>query len=589
MSASNTPSSLSAYKRLLSYTLAYKSYFIISFIGFGLFAAMEAQLINVLEYFVDRLEGRSSAPVMGLSSEVVSSLWFVPIAVVVLSCIRGIGSYLGNFYMSLVGLNVITNLRRQIFSHMVYLPQSFYDQRNSGELTSLLVYNIEQITGSVTNAVKTLFRDGMSVIWFLTSMLLINWKLTLAFICVAPILGGLMYIASKYFRKVSHKIQSAVGQVSHVATESIQGIKLVKSYGGEKYELERFDSATQQNLHYGTKFERVSAFQTPVLHIVLALALAVTFYLIMVLWDSDSSKAVVYATYAAAIAKPFRQLTKINSIIQKGLAASDTIFEVLDLKPEPNSGNTKLNAPKARIEFNDVHFGYHDDAPALNGISFHVEPGKTVALVGSSGSGKSTIVSLLLRFYDNQRGSICIDDNEIQNIELHNLREHIALVNQQTILFNDTIAANITYGSSANNELDANKIVEAAKQASAHEFISALPDGYNTIVGEDGARLSGGQRQRIAIARALYKNAPILILDEATSALDNESEKQIQAALDTLQAGRTTLVIAHRLSTIENADTILVLDNGRIVESGTHQTLLNKNGIYASLHQSQFS
>ncbi|ABD79651.1 lipid A export permease/ATP-binding protein MsbA [Saccharophagus degradans] len=586
MSTPAKPTSVESYKRLLSYAFKYKAYFIISFIGFGVFAAMEAQLINILEYFVDRLEGRPSAPVLGLSADVTSSLWFVPISVVVLSIIRGIGAYFGNFYMSLVGLNVITNLRRQIFSQMIYLPQSFYDTKNSGELISLLVYNIEQVTGSVTNAVKTLFRDGMSVAWFLAMMLIINWKLTLAFICVAPVLGGLMYIASKYFRKVSHKIQSAVGRVSHVATESIQGIKLVKSYGGEKYELDRFNDATNQNLHYGTKFERVSAFQTPVLHIVLALALAVTFYLIMILWDSDSSKAVVYATYAAAIAKPFRQLTKINSIIQKGLAAADTIFEVLDLQAEPNSGQQKLNAPKGRVELKDVHFGYNQDTPALNGISFAIEPGQTVALVGSSGSGKSTIVSLLLRFYDNQQGSITIDGTPIQSLELHNLREHIALVNQQTILFNDTIAANIAYGS---EHIDEARIQDAAKQANAHDFIMALPNGYQTPAGEDGSRLSGGQRQRIAIARALYKNAPILILDEATSALDNESEKQIQSALDELKQGRTTLVIAHRLSTIENADTILVMDNGRIVEAGNHQTLLDRSGVYANLYHSQFS
>lgn len=586
MSTPAKPTSIESYKRLLSYAFKYKIYFLISFIGFGVFAAMEAQLINILEFFVDRLEGRQSSPVMGLSAEATSSLWFVPISVVVLSIIRGFGGYFGNFYMSLVGLNVITNLRRQIFSQMIYLPQSFYDKKNSGELISLLVYNIEQVTGSVTNAVKTLFRDGMSVAWFLAMMLIINWKLTLAFICVAPILGGLMYLASKYFRKVSHKIQSAVGRVSHVATESIQGIKLVKSYGGEKYELDRFNDATNQNLHYGTKFERVSAFQTPVLHIVLAIALAITFYLIMILWDGDSSKAVVYATYAAAIAKPFRQLTKINSIIQKGLAAADTIFEVLDLTAEPDSGKLKLNAPKARVELKDVHFGYNQDAPALNGISFAIEPGQTVALVGSSGSGKSTIVSLLLRFYDNQQGSITIDGTPIQALELHNLREHIALVNQQTILFNDSIAANIAYGS---HHIDEARVHSAAKQANAHDFIMALPDGYQTPAGEDGSRLSGGQRQRIAIARALYKDAPILILDEATSALDNESEKQIQTALDELKQGRTTLVIAHRLSTIESADTILVMDNGRIVESGNHQALLDRSGIYANLYHSQFS
>ncbi|MDO6423472.1 lipid A export permease/ATP-binding protein MsbA [Saccharophagus degradans] len=586
MSTPAKPTSVESYKRLLSYAFKYKAYFIISFIGFGVFAAMEAQLVYILKFFLERLDGLQSEPVMWLSAEATSSMWFVPIAVIVLSIIRGFGSYFGNFYMSLVGLNVITNLRRQIFSQMIYLPQSFYDTKNSGELISLLVYNIEQVTGSVTNAVKTLFRDGMLVIFFLAKMLTINWKLTLAFICVAPILGGLMYIASRYFRKVSHKIQSAVGRVSHVATESIQGIKLVKSYGGEKYELDRFNDATNQNLHYGTKFERVSSFQTPVLHIVLAIALAITFYLIMLLWDGDSAEAVVFATLAASIAKPFRQLTKINSIIQKGLAAADTIFEVLDLKAESNSGQQKLNAPKGRVELKDVHFGYNQDTPALNGISFAIEPGQTVALVGSSGSGKSTIVSLLLRFYDNQQGSITIDGIPIQSLELHNLREHIALVNQQTILFNDTIAANIAYGS---EHIDEARIQDAAKQANAHDFIMALPNGYQTPAGEDGSRLSGGQRQRIAIARALYKNAPILILDEATSALDNESEKQIQSALDELKQGRTTLVIAHRLSTIESADTILVMDNGRIVEAGNHQTLLDRSGVYANLYHSQFS
>ncbi len=580
------PPQNSLYRRLLSYAFQYKFFLLVSVLGFALFAGMEAALVATMEYFIDRLEGRPSDPLFNLSAEVTSSLYFVPAAVIALSLLRGIGSYLGNYFMSRVGLNVVNVLRKTVFSHMLYLPQNFFDQRNSGELVSLIIYNIEQVTGSVTNALKILFRDGFSVIFFLTAMIIINWKLTLIFFVIAPILGGVIYVASNYFRKKSRRIQNAVGQVTHISTEALQGIKLVKSYLGEDYERTRFNDATDNNLALSTKFERVKALQTPVLHIIIAIALACIFYLVMTIWTGDSSSAVVYVSFAGMIAKPFRQLSTINSVIQKGIAAAETIFFVIDSHAEVDTGNKQLDNITGRIEFKNVSFAYNEENTALDNISLNIAPGETVALVGASGSGKTTIASLLLRFYNPTAGDICIDGTPLDHIALESLRNNIALVNQQTILFNDSVRANIAYGKKLQH-IGEDDIQTAAKDAYAHGFIESLEEGFNTEVGEDGALLSGGQRQRLAIARGLLKNAPILILDEATSALDNESEKQIQNALEKLKQGRTTLIIAHRLSTIENADRIVVLEHGKIVEEGNHATLLAKGGYYANLHNTQ--
>lgn len=600
------------YKRVLRYTLTYKRFFILSVLGFCLFASMEMMLIKMLEFFVDRLEGRPSTAITVIPSMwelnpiVIPSQWtslilFVPIGIIVLSFVRGIGSFFGNFFLGLVGLNVVTDMRRDTFSKMILLPQRFFDERNSGELLSLIIYNIEQVAGSVTDAIKVIFRDGLQVVFFLGAMFYINWKITLVFLGAAPLIGAIVYLASQYFRKISHKIQNAVGKISHVATESIQGVKLVKSFSGQEYEKNRFKQALEKNLTLGEKFSRVNAIQTPLLHFILAIALAIVFYIISIFWEGNSSTAIVFASLAGAVTKPFRQLSRINSLIQKGMAAADTVFNVLDMNDEKNDGTKTLARAKGQIEFKDVEFSYlpissreakQGSSPnndrALNRVSFKVNAGQNIALVGSSGSGKSTITNLLLRFYNPQKGNVLIDGNNINDLTLDSLRANIALVNQQTILFNDTIFANIGYG----GQLDENqeeKIIEAAKLANAHEFISDLPNGYNTLAGEDGARLSGGQRQRIAIARALYKNAPILILDEATSALDNESESRIQSALDTLKHNRTTLTVAHRLSTIEHADMILVMDQGEIIETGTHKTLLAHEGAYAKLYHSQFS
>ncbi len=588
------------YRRLLTYAFEYKLYLAISVIGFAMFAGMEAGLVATMEFFIDRLEGRPSDPIFGLSSEVTSALYFVPAAVVVLSFFRGIGTFLGNYFMSRVGLNVVNTLRKAVFSHLLYMPQKFYDDRNSGELVSLIVYNIEQVTGSVTEAIKILLRDGFSVCFFLVAMLLINWQLTLIFFVVAPILGLIILAASRYFRKTSRRIQGAVGMITHISTEAFQGIKLVKSYLGEDYENRRFRDATDNNLRLATKYARASALQTPVLHFIIAIALAFIFYLVMKIWKGNAADAVVYVSYAGLIAKPFRQLSSLNAVIQRGMAAAETIFFALDSSPERDTGKQSLQDVRGEIEFDNVTFSYHsgqhqddggaatphESTPALRKLSLTIKPGETVALVGASGSGKTTIASLLLRFYNANSGEIRIDGTPIQDISLANLRSNIALVNQQTVLFNDTVRANIAYGQDLKNIADED-VLKAAQDAYANHFIDELDEGFNTTVGEDGAMLSGGQRQRLAIARGLLKQARILILDEATSALDNESEKQIQAALEKLKAGRTTLVIAHRLSTIENADRIVVLDRGNIVEQGSHAELLRKGGYYANLLNSQ--
>lgn len=572
------------YKRLISFAFQYRTLFAISICGFALFAAMEASMVLLTEFFLNNLEGRETARLEFLPSHVTRSLYFVPISIVVLALFRGVGAFLGNFFMGRVGLHVVNDLRQTVFSHMLHLPQRYFDQKNSGELVSLIIYNIEQVTGSVTRAAKILFQDGLSVIFLLAALLYYDWKLTLIFIAVIPVLATLIYFASRYFRRVSRSIQRAVGKVTHIATETFQGIKLVKSYNGEGYEKKRFDAATNENLKFGIKLERVGALQTPVLHIVIACALATLFLLVLIFWEGTSAAAVAYVTYAGMIAKPFRNLSSINAVIQRGLAAAETIFGTLDITPAKDSGSQTLTGVRGKIELRDVSFAYEEPL-ALNRINLTVEPGETVALVGASGSGKSTIVNLLLRFYDPQQGQILIDDIDINSLTLHSLRNNIALVNQQTILFNDSVLANIAYGS---DNIDRERVILAAKQAFAEHFILEMDKGFETDVGEDGDRLSGGQRQRLAIARALYKDAPILILDEATSALDNESEKQIQNALDNVKKGRTTLIIAHRLSTIENADKIVVLSCGQVVESGTHKSLMEQNGVYAQLHSSQF-
>ena len=557
--------------------------------GFLLFALMETLLILSIEFFFDALKGETSQRLNFLPESASKHIFFVPVLVVVLAILRGIGAFLGNFFISRVGLNVVNDLRKRVFSHMIYLPQSYFDRSNSGELISLIIYNIDQVTRSVTDAIKIFFRDGLSVTFYLALLLYLNWKLTLVFFTVAPLLAGIIYFASRYFLRVSRKIQEAVGQVTHVTTESIQGIRLVKSFLGEKYEQQRFSLAADENLRFSTKFERVKSLQTPVLHIIIAIAIAVVMLLVLLFWQDSPSTAIAYISAAGAIAKPFRSLTSLNAVIQKGVAAAETIFSTLDLPAEEDKGALSVKHFKGQIEFRGVSFSYREtEEKAISELNLVIEPGETLALVGESGSGKSTLASLLLRFYNVNSGTIFIDQIPIRDIPLTNLRSNIALVDQHSVLFNDSIQNNIAYGQELENKLET-EIQQAATNAYASHFIRDLEEGLQTSIGESGDLLSGGQKQRISIARAFLKDAPILILDEATSALDNESEKQVHNALEKLKAGRTTIIIAHRLSTIENADKIAVLEKGKLVEFGNHATLIEQNGYYAELFRKGFN
>lgn len=565
------------YRRLLSYTGHYKVFFFISLAGFIIHSAMDVAMAKLMEFFIEGLTTRDRGLMV-----------MIPVLVVVARIIHGVGFFLGNFFIARVGLGVVNDLRKELFANLVYLPNRYYDQHNSGELVSLLIYNIQQVTGSVTNAVKVVMRDGFSVLGLLAFMFYNNWKLTLIFLLLGPMLAGLVTIASRYFRRLSRRMQVTMGGITHIANESLQGFRLVRSFCGQKYETRRFNAASDENIRQSTKYERIASLQGPVFHVVIAMNLAVMLFLVLLLWDDNVGAAVAYLTAATMIAKPLRQLSSVNEIIQKGLAAAETIFDVIDMPPEPDNGRETLRVPEGRIEFRHIHFQYDENATALTDINLIINPGETVAFVGRSGSGKTTLTNLLMRFYEPERGQILIDDQDITQVTLHSLRTQIALVNQQTVLFNDTVAHNIAYGAEEGS-LDYPRVERAAEHANAWAFIESLPEGLHTLVGEDGARLSGGQRQRLSVARALYKNAPILVLDEATSALDTESEKAIQNALETLQRGRTTLIIAHRLSTIEKADKIVAIDNGRIVECGTHEELLAHKGYYASLYAVQFA
>lgn len=564
------------YRRLLTYSVSYWHYFLLSMLGFAAYAGTQSALAHMMKYFVD-----------GLQSKDAELMVFIPAAVVAISVVRGVGFFLGNYYMSKVSLSVVNDLRKQMFDHMLSLPNAYHDRCNSGELVSMITYNVNQVTNAATNAIKVLFREGFTVIALMAYLLYQDWQLTLVFLLVTPVLAGLILYTSKLFRRMSEKMQNSMGQVTHVANEAIQGYRLVRSYGGETYEQQRFHGASNSNTRQGIKFSRVAAIQTPVFTFILSLAIATLMFLVLYLAsDTSAGELVAYVVAAGLLAKPVRQLSEVNSNIQRGIAAADSIFSLLDHSSEANTGSQVVERVSGRIELKDLSFEYELGKPVLHHINLTIEPGETVALVGRSGSGKSTIANLLLRFYDLTSGQILLDDIELRDFQIDCLRRQIALVNQQVVLFNDTVARNIAYGQLA--AVDESAIEKAAQDAYAMEFIETLPQGLNTIVGEDGTRLSGGQRQRLSIARALLKDAPILILDEATSALDSESERTIQKALDRVMQGRTTIVIAHRLSTIESADRIVVMDQGRIAEQGSHAELIAKAGHYAKLHALQF-
>lgn len=582
-------SSLKIYLRLLGYVKPYVGYFALSLIGYVIFASSQPMLAGILKYFVDGLANPEAVmfPEVAFLREF-RMLEVVPLLIVAIAAWQGIGSYLGNYYLSRVSLGLVHDLRVELFSSLLRLPNRYFDEHNSGHLISRITYNVTMVTGAATEAIKIMIREGLTVVFLFAYLLWMNWKLTLVMVAILPVIGVIVGTAGKKFRKQSRRIQVAMGDVTQVASEAIQGYRVVRSFGGEDYEYSRFRDASAENTRRQLRMIRTNSIYTPTLQLVTYVGMAVVLFLVLLLrGDATAGDLVAYITAAGLLPKPIKQLSEISSTIQKGLAGAESIFEQLDTPVEPDLGTVECERVTGRLEVRDLSFRYPGtDRQVLADISFSAEPGQMIALVGRSGSGKSTLANLIPRFYQHSEGQILLDGIEVQDYRLRNLRKHIALVTQQVTLFNGSVADNIAYGDLAGAPREA--IERAAEAAYAREFIDRLPQGFDTEVGENGVLLSGGQRQRLAIARALLKNAPLLILDEATSALDTESERHIQAALDQVMKGRTTLVIAHRLSTIEKADLILVMDQGRIVERGTHGELLALNGHYARLHSMQF-
>ncbi|KQN44841.1 lipid A export permease/ATP-binding protein MsbA [Pseudomonas sp. Leaf48] len=584
-SLSASPSSLKIYFRLLGYVRPYISLFLISIVGFLIFASTQPMLGYILKYFVDGLSNPEAVlfPSVPYLRDL-QLLQAVPLLIILIAAWQGLGSYLGNYFLAKVSLGLVHDLRVQLFNNLLVLPNRYFDKHNSGHLISRITFNVTMVTGAATDAIKVVIREGMTVVFLFASLLYMNWRLTLVMVAILPLIALMVRTASKKFRKQSKKIQLAMGDVTHVASETIQGYRVVRSFGGETYEEKRFYNASQGNTDKQLRMTRTGAIYTPLLQLVIYTAMAVLMFLVLFLrGDASAGDMVAYITLAGLLPKPIRQLSEVSSTIQKGVAGAESIFEQLDVEPEVDTGTVERDVVSGRLDVRNLSFTYPEtERLVLDDISFSVEPGQMVALVGRSGSGKSTLANLIPRFYHHDKGEILIDGVEVEQYKLLNLRKHIAQVTQHVTLFSDTVANNIAYGDLAGAPRE--DIEKAARDAYAMDFIAQLPQGLDTQVGENGVLLSGGQRQRLAIARALLKNAPLLILDEATSALDTESERHIQAALDQVMKGRTTLVIAHRLSTIEKADLILVMDQGKIVERGTHAQLLAQNGYYARLN-----
>ena len=598
-----TVSDSKLYGRLLTYAFAYKWSLFLSFLGYVVYSLGNVLLADLTQFLLDSLGGQ---PMAGLGFVSQASQWIwppgdktptdyariaVPVAAVVLSLGRALGFFAGSYFMNKVARSVVHVLRTQLFDVLVRAPKAHIDKYSTGELLSKVTFNVEQVSGAASDALKTMLREGLTIIALVSYMLYLNWELTAVFFIVAPAIGLVVHVVGKHFRRYSKRIQDSMGSVTEVTAESLSGLDDVRIYGATEQISERFESVSLFNKQQSLKLAFVQAISTPIIQTLLALALGALFWFALdpaVLKEFSAGSLVAFITAAAQLGKPIRTLSNIQSIIQRGLAAAEDIFEQLDTELEQNTGGSTLGEVSGRVEFHNIAFRYPGaQSDAISDVSFAVEAGQTVAVVGRSGSGKSTLVKLLARFYTPTGGQITLDGQDIQGIELTNYREHLAFVPQAINLFSDTVAGNIALGSMSDSSREA--VIEAAKQAQADGFVSELESDYDTLIGEQGVGLSGGQQQRVAIARALLKAAPVLILDEATSALDNESESLIQTALDASRAGRTTFVVAHRLSTIESADTVLVMDEGRVVAAGSHSSLLEQEPIYRSLHQQGFN
>ncbi len=570
----------SIYLRLLRYAKPYTGAFMIGVLGMILFAATQSGLVYLVQTFLKGAFINKDPRVE----------WMVPIGVVVLFALRGLGDYIGNYYPSWVGRQVIKGLRRDVFSHYLRLPTAYLDSQQSGVLLSKLTFNIEQVAGAATGAAISLVSDTLTILGLVAYLFYLNWRLACFCIIAVPPIAWLMQIANRSFRRYSKRIQNSMGDITRVAKEAIDASRLIKIFNAEDHQSDRFEVANELNRASNMKLARAKSLSNPVVGCIASLALAGLLYVAIRLVFANNMRVDQFWAFLTAlmlIPSSLRSLVNIGGPLQQGVAAGQSVFEILDMPTEGDGGIRPLSRARGQIEFRDVSFEYASEkGGVLHDVSFRVEPGETVAIVGRSGSGKTTLVGLVPRFYDVQQGAVLLDGIDVREYRLKDLRSQVSLVSQDVVLFNDTIHNNIAFN--AVEKTDA-EVEAAARAANVMEFVAQQPQGFDTPLADRGQNLSGGQRQRISIARALLKDSPVLILDEATAALDNESERRVQQSLSTLMRGRTTLVIAHRLSTVESADRIIVLDRGRIVETGNHRELLALGGLYATLHGMQFA
>ncbi|HRF42782.1 MAG TPA: lipid A export permease/ATP-binding protein MsbA [Candidatus Competibacteraceae bacterium] len=567
------------YFRLLRYVRPYTRIFVLSILGTAAAAATEPMIPALIKPLLDGSFVEKDPYTIRL----------MPVLLVAVFIIRGITGFVGSVAMNWIAHRVVMDLRNAMFNQLLALPTHYFDDHSAGNLLSRLTYDVSQVMTATTQALVTLVKDGLAVVGLLGWMLYLNWKLSLMAFLIAPGIALIIRVVSRRLRRLSRELQELMGHLTHVIDEVLQGHKVIKIFGGQDYERDRFHRVNNRVRQFSMKLVAASEASGPLVQLLAVLALGAVIYFASLQSAADQITVGGFVSLFGAMAMllaPIKRLTKVNEQLQRGLAGAETIFALLDQPPELDHGTQTLGRARGAVHFHQLSHRYRDEgAQVIENLSLDVQPGETIALVGPSGSGKTTLMALLPRFYEPVSGEILLDGTPVQELRLADLRANIAYVSQDIVLFNDTVAANIAYG--AGFQASEAQIIQAAEHAHAMEFICELPQGLHTLIGENGARLSGGQRQRIAIARALLKDAPILILDEATSALDTQSERKVQLALETLRQGRTAFVIAHRLSTIENADRIIVLNRGVIVEIGNHAGLLAHNGLYASLYRMQ--